>query len=149
MLPDIEAASGVVSSRFLLYAAEPNPLSAVCLNQVGSFELRVRAICLREGSWASTEAESGTGVCGFSMLFSPARSERGRFLELSDPREVGRCCHDKVPDLKGTALLGDDLEVIAVFFGVWSIPFTPISRLLPRSSSTAVPAIESKVSLTS
>ena len=65
ILPPLFApASAVSSSWFRRNAAEPMPLSVVCLNHVGSFEPSDSAICARESSLLS---DAGSGVI-FALL---------------------------------------------------------------------------------
>jgi len=85
------------STLLRLYAAEPMPLSAVCLNQDGSLEAS-------DAAMSSLDFSVSSGVArGERVAFSAATSESGR-RPLED---LGRCCHDSVPDrAKG---VGDSL----------------------------------------
>lgn len=87
------APPSVESSCERRYAAEPTPLSAVCLNQFGSLEANDCAICVLESSGASSFAGSGVAR-GERAAFSAASIERG----LRPLLDLGRCCHERVPD---------------------------------------------------
>lgn len=105
LLLDVEPVCDAVSSWLRLYAAEPMPLSAVCLNQEGSLAPRDWAILSRETFSSSDVAVvSGVGRGDRAALFSAATTESG----LRPPEEVGRRCHESVPVRVGTvAALGD------------------------------------------
>lgn len=91
------------SSWVRLYAAEPKPRSAVCLNHVGSFAPSESAICCRDTSLSFGGEDKGD----LAALFSEASMDSGRLREV----EVGRlCCQESVFDLDGIAALGDALE---------------------------------------
>lgn len=102
-----------------LYAADPAPLSAVCLNHVGSFEPSDCAICVFDmfnssaavglGDSPKTEEALGSGVgrVHLAELLSEAGIESGFDGEFEDP---GRRCHERVPARDG--------EVLALASGV-------------------------------
>ena len=115
ILPALLApASAASSSWFRRYAAESMPLSGVCLNHVGSFEPSDSAICARDISLLASDAGSGvmfallsceslvglrarSGVpLGERAAFSCASHDSG--LLPSPPLDLGRCCHDSVPE---------------------------------------------------
>jgi hypothetical protein len=110
-LPDIEPASEAVSSWFRLYAAEPMPLSGVCLNHDGSFAPNDAAIEVLEG-WGSGEEGSGVLVGEVVVDLSGDREamESGRRM-LPD---CGLCFHERVPERPNAAAL------VAGFFGSMS-----------------------------
>jgi hypothetical protein len=96
------------SSTWLrLYAAEPTPLSAVCLNQDGSLEASDAAMSSLDFSVSSPPGASGVAR-GERAEFSAATIERGR-RPLED---LERCCHDNAPDRADG--VGDSLPDIAL-----------------------------------
>ena len=112
LVPITDAVSGE-SSLFLLNAADPNPRSCVCLNQVGSFDPKDCEI------WFLDILSSFVGVLSmvargdFEAFSSEAIMDNGRLLEPVDPRDEGRCCHERVPAREGAiAALGDGVEII-------------------------------------
>lgn len=53
-----------------------------------------------------------------AALFSEAIMDNGRLLDPVDPREEGRCCHERVPARgRGIAALGDISESTCGFEG--------------------------------
>jgi hypothetical protein len=115
ILPEVGAASTLASSSSLfLYAAEPIPLSAVCLNQAGSLAANDSAICALEGSCPSSVDGSRSGVArGDRAAFSAAIMERG----LRPLLDFGRCCHESVPDRDSDVVGGEAGASSAIFFG--------------------------------
>ena len=112
LLPIIDAVS-VESSWFLLNAADPNPRSCVCLNQVGSFDTRDCAIWLLDKLSSFAEAESVAARESCEALESEATMDNGRLLAPVDPRDEGRCCHESVAAREGAiAALGEGVETI-------------------------------------
>ena len=87
--PEKTLSPDVLSSLLLLYAALPTPLSAVCLNHDGSRDPRDAAIWSRDGS------TSGVFVPDPLVLLPNDTIETGL---LPAPLELGRCCHDSVPE---------------------------------------------------
>lgn len=109
LLPETAAASTISSSWFFLYAAEPTPRSAVCLNHAGSLLPNDCAICVRE-----------TGRSGEEGAESSSKDVVSVRCAVGDTTDTGRrmlpdcglrCCHDSVPDRRNAAALG------AGFFG--------------------------------
>lgn len=98
--PTIDAVSDR-SSWFLLKAADPNPRSCVCLNQVRSFDPRECRIWLLDILSSFVAAGSAAARGDFERLFSEATMDNGRLLEPVDPRDEGRCCHESVPGREG------------------------------------------------
>jgi hypothetical protein len=99
-----EPSAVAASSLLFLYAAEPTPRSAVCLNHEGSLELSDAAIWSLLGSGSSTDAPR---EC--EALVSTAAIETGR-LEAS--LDVGlRCCHESVPERARFVALGATLAL--------------------------------------
>ena len=84
-----------------LYAGDPIPRSAVCLNHVGSFAPSLRAICSLEAGSSPTSADSGLFGCGLGVERSTI--DIGRLPGLRT--DAGRCCHDSVPDLPSDVLV--------------------------------------------
>jgi len=118
MLPLVDPVSDIASSCSRLYADEPTPRSAVCLNQEGSFEPRACAIWLLDISVSSLVVGSGVAPGDLTALFSAATIDSGRLRALVEPRDVGRCCQDSVPARDGAiAALEDDLELVGAFAG--------------------------------
>ena len=100
-------------SWVLLNAADPNPRSCVCLNQVGSFDPRDCEIWLMDIVSSFVGVGSATARGAFEALFSEATMDNGRLLGPIDPRDEGRCCHESVPAREGAiAALGEGVEVI-------------------------------------
>lgn len=96
------------STLLRLYAAEPTPLSAVCLNQDGSLEASDAAMSSLDFSVSSPPGASGVAR-GERVAFSAATIESGR----RPPEDLGRCCHESVPDRAngvGDSLLGIVLD---------------------------------------
>jgi hypothetical protein len=93
LLPDTEPSSDALSSWFFLYAAEPTPLSGVCLKKAGSLAPNEAAMELLE---AFGSGDAGSGVLvedGLSGERDEAMESGRRMLP-----DCGRCAHDKVPD---------------------------------------------------
>lgn len=106
ILPDAGGASTTRSSWLFLYAAEPIPLSAVCLNHEGSLEPSASAICALDGSCPSSAA-FGSGVPrGLRAAFSAASIDNG----LRPLLDFGRCCQESVPE-RDRVLAGGDVGV--------------------------------------
>lgn len=117
VLPDAGGASTVRFSWLFLYAAEPMPLSAVCLNQEGSLEPNASAICALDGSCPSS-AVFGSGVPrGLLAAFSAASIDSG----LRPLLDFGRCCHERVPERERVLVAGDAGVSSDIFFAsmVW------------------------------
>jgi hypothetical protein len=76
------------------YAAEPRPLSCVCLNQFGSFEPSAAAISFLEGASSASFSVERAGLDGGS---AETPLDNGRERTDPMPRERGRCCHESVP----------------------------------------------------
>ena len=114
-LPVNEVVFELSSSLFFRYAAEPAPRSAVCRNQVGSFEAKECDIWSLDNSFSFsfTSKGVGPGVARGDLiaLFSDAPIESGRLFALVEPLEVGRCCHESVPERDGIAALGVGLDL--------------------------------------
>lgn len=111
ILPDAGGASTTRSSWLFLYAAEPIPLSAVCLNHEGSLEPSASAICALDGS-CPPSAVFGSGVPrGLLAAFSAASIESG----LRPLLDFGRCCHESVPE-RDRVLAGGDTGVSSAIF---------------------------------
>ena len=90
------------SSRLLLNAADPDPRSCVCLNQVGSFDRKESAIWLLEMPLSSFSGVQSTVAGGdFEAFRSEATTDNGRLLEPVDSRDEGRRCQERVPARKG------------------------------------------------
>lgn len=107
-LPDIEPVSDAASSWFRLYAAEPTPLSGVCLNHDGSLAPSDCAIWALDCDDSAGEEGSGVPRGEFvEFLSGPDRTDSGR-RTLPD---CGRLCHESVPERPNAAALG------AGFFG--------------------------------
>lgn len=102
LLPDAEPASEVVSSWLRLYAAEPVPLSGVCLNHEGSFAPNDAAIEVREVVGSGDE---GSGVLVGDVL--PDLSGDREAIESGRRRlpDCGRCFHESVPERPNAAAL--------------------------------------------
>lgn len=112
LLPIIDAVSDR-SSWFLLNAADPNPRSCVCLNQVGSFDPRDCEIWLLDMLLSFVGAGSAAARGEFETFLSEATMDNGRLLEPVDPRDEGRCCHERVPAReRAIATLGEGVEII-------------------------------------
>lgn len=105
IVPDAGGASTTRSSWLLLYAAEPIPLSAVCLNHDGSLEPNASAICALDGSCPSVAFDSGVPR-GLRAAFSAASIDNG----LRPLLDFGRCCHESVPE-RDRVLAGGDVRV--------------------------------------
>ena len=57
---------------------------------------------------------------GFEALCSEAITENGRLLEPVDPRDEGRCCHERAPARdEGIAAFEDEVESIWGFGCGW------------------------------
>ena len=101
------------SSWFLLNAADPNPRSCVCLNQAGSFDPKDCEIWLLDMLPSIAGVRSTVTRGDIEALFSEANMDNGRLLEPVDPRDEGRCCHERVPAREGAiAVLGEGVEII-------------------------------------
>lgn len=117
LLPIVDAVSDR-SSWFLLNAADPNPRSCVCLNQVGSFDPRDCEIWLLDILESVVGAESVAARGEFEALLSEGTIDNGRLLDPVDPREEGRCCHESVPAREGAiAALGEGVDITWDFGG--------------------------------
>jgi hypothetical protein len=104
----VNSATAGSSTLLRLYAADPIPLSAVCLNQDGSLEASDAAMSSLDFSVSSPPEASGVAR-GERVAFSVATNESG----LRPPEDLGRCCHDNVPDRDngvGDSLLGIMLD---------------------------------------
>ena len=111
MLPVDETDSDTPSYWLLRYAAEPRPWSAVSLNQEGSIDSCERAVGGLNISPSVADIGPGFALGDFEAPFSVASVDRGRLLEVAEPLDVGRCCHDRVPARDGgIALLGDGAD---------------------------------------
>ena len=102
LLPDMEPTSEALSSWFFLYAAEPTPLSGVCLNHVGSFAPSDAAMELLE--------ELGSGEEGSGVSRGDAAAERSGDLDAMESGrrmlpDCGLCFHDRVPERPSAAAL--------------------------------------------
>lgn len=74
-------------------------------------EPSVWAISSRDTSLSFAYVGSGVARGEREALFSVATIDNGRVRAPVEPREVGRCCHDKVGVRdSGIAMLGDGLE---------------------------------------
>jgi hypothetical protein len=102
LFPEMEPASEAVSSWLRRYAAEPAPLSGVCLNHEGSLAPSEAAIDVREGG-RSGEAGSGVfvGDTGADRSGDLEAMESGR-RKLPD---CGRWFHERVPERPNAAAL--------------------------------------------
>ena len=101
------------SSWFLLNAADPSPRSCVCLNQAGSFDPKDCEIWLLDMLPSIADVRSTATRGDIEALFSEANMDNGRLLEPADPRDEGRCCHERVPAREGAiAVLGEGVEMI-------------------------------------
>lgn len=110
LLP-IMAAVSDKSSWFLLSAADPNPRSCVCLNQASSFDPRDCEIWLLDTPSSIVDVRSTAALGDVEALLSEAFMDNGRLLGPIDPRDEGRCCHERVPAREGAiAALGEGVE---------------------------------------
>lgn len=100
--PDVKLPADVALSSLFLYAAFPTPRSAVCLNQDGSRDPKDAAIWSRDGSTSSA------GVFLAWVLLSVDTIDRGL---LPAPLELGRCCHESVPERARLVALGEGFDV--------------------------------------
>ena len=101
------------SSWFLLNAADPTPRSCVCLNQAGSFDPKDCEIWLLDMLPSAAGVRSAATRGEVEALFSEANMDNGRLLGPVDPRDEGRCCHERVPAREGgIAVLGEGVEII-------------------------------------
>jgi hypothetical protein len=130
--------SSMSSSWLRRYAAEPMPLSGVCLNQVGSFVPSDSAICARDSSLLFSDAGSGVLFTGSDVplarsgelfvgsgvplgdlaAFSCASHESGLLPSL----DFGRCCQESVPDrancvaVRGVDVVGEVVVSSVILF---------------------------------
>ena len=111
LLPDTTLSPDSVSSLLFLYAALPRPLSAVCLNQDGSLAPSDAAIWSRDGSDSSFDD-------GLELVLLPASAIDIGLLPA--PLEVGRRCHDSVPDRARVDALSAGLEADSKLSGAWA-----------------------------
>lgn len=120
ILPANDVVLGVISSWFRRYAADPRPRSWVCLNHAGSLEPKESAICSLEISRSPVDDGSALARGDLEVLFSVAICDKGRALGPVDPREVGLCCQESVPDLDGgMAVLEEVSANVAGLTGGW------------------------------
>ncbi len=105
LLPDAKLSPEPDSSLLLLYAAFPSPLSAVCLNHEGSRDPKEAAIWSREGS---TSDAAVLLVLLVGLLVSGCTIDFGL---LPPPLELGRCCHDSVPERARLDAVFEDCDV--------------------------------------
>lgn len=128
LLPDIEPASDAVSSWLRRYAAEPAPLSGVCLNHEGSFAPNDAAIEVREVVGSGDE---GSGVLVGDVVADLSGDleaiESGR-LKLPD---CGLCFHERVPERPNAAALA------AGFLGSMSSMVMGAGSLVRRCSESS------------
>ena len=91
LLPDTDPVSEAVSSWFFLNAAEPLPLSGVCLKKAGSFAPSEAAMELLE--------MLGSGDEGSGVLLEDGRSGERDAIESGRRMlpDWGLCVHDSVP----------------------------------------------------
>lgn len=129
LLPLVENASDVASPWFRLKAADPAPRSAVCLNQVGSFEPKDCAISFLEKSSASSRFSCSGAAAGATSdgrekfgrgrdevdslddgrATSEGREKFGRGRDEFESLDDGRCCHERVPERESiVAVVGPD-----------------------------------------
>ena len=112
LVPIDDAVSGK-SSWFLLNAADPSPRSCVCLNQAGSFDPKDCEIWLLDMLPSVAGVRPTTTRGDIEALSSEANMDNGRLLEPVDPRDEGRCCHERVPARKGAiAVFGEGVGII-------------------------------------
>lgn len=111
MLALREPESDVNPSWVRLYAADPKPRSCVWRNHAGSFVPNDSAIFSLETSRSSVDGGSTLVRGDLDVLFSTTICDSGRGLAPADPREVGRCCHERVLDLEGS------IDVLGVLVG--------------------------------
>lgn len=105
-LPDMTFSLESISSLLFLYAADPMPRSAVCLNHEGSRAPNEAAIWSLLGSCSS--------VCSCDGWRPVTIMEDGRLPPSLEPGR-GRCCHDSVPARARLDALGVDSEVEFLF----------------------------------
>lgn len=107
-----ELISDILSSLFFRYAADPNPRSSVCLNQVGSFDSRDCAILFLGTTLSFSELEPVLVRRDSAAPFSVLIMDNGRLRAPVKARDEGRCCQERVPARFGTvATLGESLEL--------------------------------------
>jgi hypothetical protein len=102
LLPDIEPASEGASSWLRLYAAEPVPLSGVCLNHEGSLVPNDAAIEVRE--------VLGSGDEGSDVFVGDVLPDLSGDLEAIESGrrklpDCGLCFHESVPERPNAAAL--------------------------------------------
>lgn len=127
----------VASSLLFLYAADPMPRSAVCLNHEGSRAPRDAAIWSRLCSGSSTDvSRSCVGLLGevtIDVGLLPPSFEPGR----------GRCCHESVPDRARFEALGVDVVVELLFDAALEDVEVVLDRLIdpkPLNSGMSPPS---------
>jgi len=103
------------STLLRLYAADPTPRSAVCLNQDGSLEASDVAMSSLDFSVSSSPVASGVAR-GERVAFSAATSESGRL----PPEDLGRCCHDSVP-VRANGVGDSLLAIVLGSRGAWGL----------------------------
>jgi hypothetical protein len=128
LFPDIEPASEAVSSAFRLYAAEPTPLSGVCLNHEGSFAPNDAAIEVLEGF--------GSGEAGSGVLVGDVLPDLSGDLEAIESGrrmlpDCGLCFHERVPERPNAAALATG------FFGSVSSSVMGAGSLVRRWSESS------------
>ena len=72
--------------------------------------------------------EGGSGVArgDREALFSVARTDRGRTFPLTDPLDIGRCCHEGAPSC---GPIGVDSRSFMTDCGVWWFWFSVTVRV--------------------
>jgi hypothetical protein len=128
LFPEIEPTSEAASSWLRLYAAEPAPLSGVCLNQDGSFAPNEAAIDVREGG--------RSGEDGSDVLVGDVLPERSGDREATDSGrrmlpDCGRLFHERVPERPNAAALA------AGFLGSMSSTAMGAGALVRRCSESS------------
>lgn len=97
---------------FLLYAADPTPLSAVCRKKVGSLDPRDFAIWLLD----IASSVSGFGISAGPDEAGDPRNGRGR-VEF-ESLDNGLCCQERVPLLaREVAVGGVGMDALELFCG--------------------------------
>jgi hypothetical protein len=128
LLPDAEPTSETLSSWLRLYAADPTPLSGVCLNHEGSFAPNDAAIEVRE--------ELGSGDVGSGVLLGEVAPDLSGDLDaIESGRRVlpdcGLCFQERVPDRPNAAAL------VAGFFGSVSSSVVGGGELVRRCNDSS------------
>lgn len=114
MAPSAGGPPGETSTWFFLYAGDPLPRSAVCLKNVRSLAPSDCAISFLEIAASPPFDCSALARGDRAALFSEATMDNGRLLPATEPRDDGRCCHDRVFERVGpTVVLGEAEEAIA------------------------------------